>query len=81
MNQNVLLRQSCLAGRRTNRNSLIAIRLLEIGFVSYFSLCPSVNAAVFAVSLTMRVRQLPRRTVNEWLRAEPEPCPSGGRAL
>ncbi len=62
------------AARRTNRNSLIAIGLLGIGFVSYFFLRAPV---VFAVSLTIGgwVKYF-RQAANDWHRAEPEPCPS-----
>ncbi len=42
MNQNVPFANLARGGCRTNRNSLIAIGLREIGFVSYFSPCASV---------------------------------------
>ena len=64
-------------GRRTNRNSLIAIGLLGIGFVSYFFLC--VNAGLCRLPHYGRWVKCPRRTLNEWLRAGNHAHPAGPR--
>ena len=69
-------RQSC--PRRTNRNSLIAIGLGEIGFVPYFPPVPQRDVVLRGLPHHRRwVKYLPRTV--KWLRAGNR-CPFGGPA-
>ena len=63
--------------RRTNHNSLIAISLRGIGFVSHFPSLPQRDVVLRGFPHNGGWVKYPRRTVHEWLRAEPEPCAPG----
>ncbi len=65
-------------GRRTNRNSLIAIGVLEIGFVSYFPPVPQRDVVLRGLPRHRRwVKYLPRTV--KWLRAGNRAHPAGPR--